>query len=55
MRLSIFVGLLYVAWCIDPKTFDTAYTNPADLFLVGITFYLALWGDLKELLKKDKE
>jgi hypothetical protein len=55
MRLSIFVGLLYVAWCINPTVFDTAGEKPADIFIVGLVFWLALWGDLKDLLYKEKK
>lgn len=54
MRLSIFVGLLYVAWCINPTTFDASNASIPDLIIVGITFWLALIGDIKELLKKNK-
>ena len=52
MRLSIFVGLLYVAWCIDPKSFDSLETSFPDLILMGIVFIFAILGDLKDLLKK---
>lgn len=54
MRLSIFVGLLYVAWCINPTVFDSAGENLADVFVIGLVFWLALWGDVKDLLKQNK-
>jgi hypothetical protein len=52
MRLSIFIGLLYVAWCINPTTFDTINNNSNDIILICVVFLLALFGDIKELNSK---
>jgi len=54
MRLSIFIGLLYVAYCINPIKFDELSNNMVDVILVGLTFWLALLADLKDLLWKPK-
>jgi hypothetical protein len=49
MRLSIFIGLLYVAWCINPMTFDTLINKHADLLVISFVVLFALLGDLKDL------
>lgn len=54
MRLSIFIGLLYVAWCINPIVFDSIETKILDLVLIGIVTILAFIGDLKDLFKERK-
>lgn len=54
MRLSIFIGLLYVAWCINPTTFDSTHDILRDTILINVVFALALIGDIKDLLKKTK-
>ena len=48
MRLSIFIGLLYVAWCINPTTFDSLINKPIDLILIGIVFFLGMAADVKD-------
>ena len=53
MRLSIFVGLLYVAWCINPPVFD-AMTENEKGFVVAIMF-LGLIGDIHDLFKSEKK
>ena len=54
MRLSILIGLLYVAYCINPLKFDELSASIVDLLLIGVTFWLALIADLKDLLYKQK-
>lgn len=49
MRLSIFTGLLYVAWCINPKAFDNQMVL-ADYVIIIIVISVALIGDIKDLL-----
>jgi len=54
MRLSILIGLLYVAYCINPLKFDELGTSIVDILLIGVTFWLSLIADLKDLLYKQK-
>ena len=54
MRLSILCGLIYVAYCINPLKFDELSTSMPDILFVGVTFWLALFADLKDLLYKQK-
>ena len=53
MRLSIFVGLLYVAWCINSATFDSM--NSHDYFAILLVISLAFIGDIKDLFKTKKD
>lgn len=48
MRLSIFVGLLYVAWCINPIMFDTIQNSIPDIIVIGYVSWMALFADLRE-------
>lgn len=52
MRLSIFIGLLYIAWCINPTIFDTINNSSKDIILICIVFFLGLIGDIKDLNSK---
>ena len=54
MRLSIFIGLLYVAWCINQTAFDSLITKPIDIILINVVIILALIGDIKDLKNKQK-
>lgn len=54
MRLSIFIGLLYIAWCINPETFDSIQYKFLDLVLIGIVFILAFIADIKDILTNNK-
>jgi hypothetical protein len=54
MRLSIFIGLIYIAWSINPTEFDKLGGNSADLILIGVVFWMAVFGDVKDLLKNNK-
>jgi hypothetical protein len=54
MRLSIFIGLLYVAWCINPTTFDSLKTKQTDLFIIGYVIVMATIGDFKQTFPTQK-
>lgn len=51
MRLSIFIGLLYVAWCINPVTFDTGMKEQ-DYFIICLVIILGFIGDVRDLSNK---
>lgn len=53
MRLSIFVGLLYVAWCINPINYDNQMKE-TDYIAILLVLSLAFIGDLKDLFKNKK-
>lgn len=55
MRLSIFIGLLYVAWCINPSEFDSLQNKSTDIALISIVFILASIGDIIDILKTFKK
>jgi hypothetical protein len=55
MRLSIFIGLLYVAWSINPTIFDSLVNKHVDLFLIALVFVIGLFGDLKDLRHKEEQ
>lgn len=54
MRLSILIGLLYVAYSINPVIFDGLSTSIGDILLIGVVFWLGLFADLRDLLHKNK-
>jgi len=54
MRLAIFVGLTYLAWCTNPTTFDYIKHSNSDIILVNFVLIFAAWADLKDLFKKQK-
>lgn len=53
MRLSIFVGLLYVAWCINSATFESMKNS--DHILIWFVLTLGLIADFKDLFKKESK
>jgi len=53
MRISIFIGLLYVAWCINPVTFDNQMQFGDYISIFGVLIF-GLIGDLKDLFKNNK-
>lgn len=55
MRLAVFIGLLYVAWCINPTTFDSIDDNTKDLIIINVVVFLATFSDLVDLLNKLKK
>lgn len=55
MRLAIFIGLLYIAYAINPEYMTSLEDNILDLFLVGFVFWGALIGDINELLKQNRK
>lgn len=54
MRLAIFTGLLYIAYAINPEYMTSLESNKYDLFLVGLILWIAFFGDIKDLLRKEK-
>jgi len=55
MRLAVFIGLQYVAWCINPTVYDSISGKWQDLILIGIVTFLCSYADFKELKKLKDE
>lgn len=53
--MSIFIGLLYVAWCINPTVFDSLIYKEKDLYLISIVVVLAFMADVLDIVNKYKK
>lgn len=54
MRTSIFTGLIYIAWAINPREFDALSHSIKDATLIWLVFWMSFAFDLIEFLNKKK-
>ena len=52
MRLAIFIGLLYVAWAINPEYLDSMGWR--DAILINFVFFVSVIYDWMDVFKKPK-
>jgi hypothetical protein len=53
MRLAIFIGLQYVAYCINPVVYDKL--SVMDWMLIWFVFIMCIIGDIKDLKQNKKK
>jgi hypothetical protein len=55
MRFSIFIGLLYVAYAINPEVFSALFGELIHIGFITVVGWWAFNGDIKELFNKNNK